>query len=84
MIFYIGALVVVMSTAFVLTLCFEMPFGGLEKIVMGIILGGGKKKVEKKEENMVEANGAGSQSQETSNESLPNEQRASEGEMSQE
>ena len=49
-----------------------------------MLLGGGKKKVEKKEENMVEANGAGSQSQETSNESLPNEQRASEGKMSQE
>ena len=42
--FYIGVLVIVMSTSFVLTLCFEMPFGGLEKIVMSKLLGGNKKK----------------------------------------
>ena len=43
--FYIGVLVIVQATAFVMTLCFEMPFGGLEKIVMSKIMGGGKKRV---------------------------------------
>merc|ERR1712029_187440 len=67
-IFYIGALVIVMSTAFVLTLCFEMPFGGLEKIVMGVLLGGGKKKGKGKED----PSGTGTQpNQQTSKESLP-------------
>ena len=42
--FYIGVLVIVQSTAFVLTLCFEMPWGGIEKIVMSKILGGSAKK----------------------------------------
>ena len=55
--FYIGVLVIVQATAFVMTLCFEMPFGGLEKIVMSKIMGGGKKRVpnasskDKSEEN---------------------------------
>ena len=44
--FYIGVLVIVQSTAFVLTLCFEMPWGGIEKIVMSKILGGSAKKKE--------------------------------------
>ena len=44
--FYIGVLVIVQSTAFVLTLCFEMPWGGIEKIVMSKILGGSSKKKE--------------------------------------
>ena len=43
--FYIGTLVIVQATAFVMTLCFEMPFGALEKIVMSKIMGGGKKRV---------------------------------------
>ena len=34
---------IVQSTAFVLTLCFEMPWGGIEKIVMSKILGGSAK-----------------------------------------
>ena len=60
--FYIGVLVIVQATAFVMTLCFEMPFGGLEKIVMSKIMGGGKKRVpnsasskDKSEENQAAA-----------------------------
>ena len=33
-----------MSCAFVATLCFESPFIGIEKIVMGAIMGTGKSK----------------------------------------
>ena len=33
-----------MSTAFVASLCFEMPFGGIEKIVMAKLLGPKDKK----------------------------------------
>ena len=41
-----------MSTSFVLTLCFEMPFANLEKIVMGLIFGQGNKKKEVKVEDL--------------------------------
>jgi len=45
-----------------------MPFGGLEKIVMGVLLGGGKKKGKGKED----PSGTGQQpNQQTTKESLP-------------
>ena len=42
---YIGVVVIVMSTAFVASLCFEMPFGGIEKIVLTKLLGPKDKKI---------------------------------------
>ena len=41
---YIGVVVIVMSTAFVASLCFELPFGGIEKIVLTKLLGSKDKK----------------------------------------